>query len=118
MKECAVYRSSHIIGKKWTIEIMLELYKGEKEEKRFNELKRKLGSITPTALSTRLNELEKEGMIEKHIDTSVLPGKSEYYLTECGKEFIQVIRELKKWSAKWKFREMGCEEAFCKCCGI
>lgn len=97
---------------------MLELYKGEKEEKRFNELKRKLGSITPTALSTRLSELEHEGLIEKQIDTTALPGKSEYSLTECGKEFMQIIWELKKWGAKWKFGDMGCDKALCKKCSL
>lgn len=97
---------------------MLELYKGEKKEKRFNELKRKLGNITPTALSTSLGELEQEGLIEKRIDTTVLPGKSEYFLTECGEEFMQVIWELKKWSAKWKFKDMGCDEALCRGCSM
>src|SRR5271157_5622131 len=60
MKDCTVYKTMNIIGKRWTIHILLELHKGEEKEKRFNELKRKLGYITPKILSERLTELEHE----------------------------------------------------------
>jgi DNA-binding HxlR family transcriptional regulator len=118
MKECAIYKSTQIIGKKWTTEILLELYKDEEKIKHFNELKRRLGGITPTALSTRLSELEGEGLIEKRIDASILPAKSNYSLTECGEDFMNVIWELKSWSTKWKYRNKGCEKAQCMYCKV
>lgn len=118
MKECAIYKASQFIGKKWTTEILLELYKGGDEVKHFNQLKRKLAGITPTALSARLSELEAEGLIDKKIDASVMPVKSEYSLTECGYDFMDVIWELKKWSTKWKFKSKACEEAQCIYCKV
>lgn len=108
----------NIIGKRWTIHILLELYKGEKKEKRFNELKRKLGDVTPKVLSERLIELERDGLIEKRVDSSTLPLKSEYFLTESGMDFIKIIQAIKRWGLKWKFQNKECEKALCMYCDI
>ena len=54
-EDCAVYKTVDFIGKRWTLLILLELYKGENKWKRYNELKRNLMSITPKILS--LNSL-------------------------------------------------------------
>ena len=70
MKNCVLYKTVNIVGKRWTIHILLELYKGEKKEKGFNELKRRLGGVTPRILSARLIELEREGLIVKQTDDS------------------------------------------------
>lgn len=118
MKDCTVYKTMNIIGKRWTIHILLELYKGEKKGKRFNELKRKLGCITPKILSERLTELEVEGLIGKNVDDSSNPPKSEYYLTESGKDFVKIIQAIKKWGLKWKFQNKECENAICKYCEL
>ena len=118
MKDCTVYKTMNIIGKRWTIHILLELHKGEKKEKRFNELKRKLGYITPKILSERLTELEAEGMIMKKVDESTNPPKSEYYLTESGRDFIKIIQGIKRWGLKWKFQNEECEKAICMYCDV
>lgn len=118
VKDCTVYKTMNIVGKRWTIHILLELYKGEKKEKRFNELKRKLGTITPKTLSERLTELEQEGLIEKNLDNSTNPPKSEYFLTESGMDFIKIIMGIKRWGLKWKFKNKECEKAVCKYCDI
>ena len=57
MKDCTVYKTMNIIGKRWTIHILLELHKGEKKEKRFNELKRKLGYIRITSYNVCYTKL-------------------------------------------------------------
>ncbi|MEZ5336278.1 MAG: helix-turn-helix domain-containing protein [Methanolobus sp.] len=71
---------------------MHELYKGENKQKRFNELKNKLQDVTPKTLSTRLKELEEYGLVDKNIDDSVFPIKSEYSLTQSGEEFRRFYR--------------------------
>lgn len=106
----------NIIGKRWTIHILLELHKGEKKEKRFNELKRKLGYITPKILSERLTELENEGLIIKTIDESTNPPKSEYCLTESGMDFVGIIKAIKSWGLKWKFQNEACAKSICMYC--
>ena len=61
------------LTKKWTLLIILELYKGESYTRRFSELKDSLSDITPKILSERLKELEEEGIITKNIDTTSFP---------------------------------------------
>ncbi|MDY1591614.1 MAG: helix-turn-helix domain-containing protein [Methanofastidiosum sp.] len=65
MIDCTIYKTLNIMGEKWSLLILLELYRGETNEKRFNELKRGLKGITPKILSLRLSELEEQGLIKK-----------------------------------------------------
>jgi len=114
-KNCAVYNASNLIGKKWTLMILIELYKGEEKWKRYNQLKSKLGQLTPKILSTRLKELEKDGIISKRVDASVIPIKSEYSLTKRGEELIDIIKNIKQWSLKYKDCKQ-CKSKDCKEC--
>ncbi|HUS98841.1 MAG TPA: winged helix-turn-helix transcriptional regulator [Candidatus Thermoplasmatota archaeon] len=49
----------------------------------------------------RLRELEKQQRITKHIDTSRFPIKCEYTLTNSGKDFVRIIKDIKKWPLQW-----------------
>jgi len=118
MKDCTLYKMMDIIGKRWTLCILLELHKGDKYQKQFNELKAMLGDITPKMLSTRLKELESHGLVEKKIDSSAIPVKSFYSLSESGQEFIEIIKEIKGWGLKWKFDNPLCSVSDCKYCGV
>jgi len=115
-KECSVRKSVNFLGKRWTLLILLELYKGKSEWKRFSQIKRNLDNVTPKVLSMRLKELEREKLIEKRINVEKFPIKSEYKLTEAGKDFINVIKNIKKWSLKWKKKNKKCGERDCKDC--
>jgi DNA-binding HxlR family transcriptional regulator len=116
MTDCTVYKTLDILGKRWALLILLELYKGKEKNKRFNELKKGLSDITPKILSLRLSELEREGLIKKQIDNSKIPIKCEYSLTESGEDFIHIIEEIKKWGLKWKFDNPECKATYCKQC--
>jgi DNA-binding HxlR family transcriptional regulator len=112
---CTIYRTIDFISKKWTLLILLELYKTQ-GTKRYSELKNSLLDITPKILSSRLRELEQQGLITKTIDTSGFPVKCKYTLTESGKEFIRIIKDIKKWSLQWKTKNKECEQQDCKHC--
>jgi DNA-binding HxlR family transcriptional regulator len=116
-KNCAVLSASNLIGKRWTIVMVLELYKGEDKWKRFNQLKAKLPQITSKMLSARLKELEKAGILTKRVDSSVVPIKSEYSLTKRGEEFIDIIKHIKDWSLKYKDSK-SCKSKNCKDCEL
>ncbi len=118
MKDCTIYKTVDMVGKKWSLCIMHELYKGESKHKRFNELKSKLQDVTPKTLSARLKELEENGLVEKCVDNSVFPVKCEYSLTESGEEFLFVLQNIKKWGLKWKFENIECENSNCKRCQL
>ena len=116
-KDCTIYKTANFIGKRWTLLILLELYKGDKI-KRYSELKNQLPEITPKILSARLKELEKEGLIRKKVDASHFPVKCEYSLTKSGKDFIKVIKGIKRWALKWKIKNKICEKADCRECEL
>lgn len=115
---CTVNLTVRYLTKKWTLLIILELFKGDNYTKRFSELKANLPDITAKILSERLQELEAENIISKKIDASVVPIKSEYTLTESGIELIGVIREIKYWALKWKIDNIPCGSQECKICKL
>ena len=114
--ECSVRKSVNFLGKRWALLILLELYKGGSKWKRFSQVKKSLRDITSKVLSIRLKELEKEKLIEKKVNAEEFPIKSEYRLTEAGRDFIGVIKNIKKWSLKWGKDNRTCEETDCKDC--
>ncbi|QYZ80353.1 transcriptional regulator [Methanofollis formosanus] len=113
---CTVNATLTYLGKKWTLLVLLELYKGTEYTRRFSELKDALPGITSKVLSARLKELEEEGLIWKQVEASTFPVKSEYGLTESGVEIIDVIREIKRWALKWKIDNIACGSQDCRDC--
>ncbi|MEW6328624.1 MAG: helix-turn-helix domain-containing protein [Candidatus Micrarchaeota archaeon] len=117
-KGCAVYKTADLIGKRWTLLILLGLYKGETKWKRYTRLKDELPEITPKILSARLKELGREGLVVRKVDAKSFPIKCEYSLTRGGEEFVRIIRDMKKWALRWKVRNEFCEKLDCKNCGL
>ncbi len=117
-KNCTIYQTASFIGKKWTLLILLEIYKSKDNSKRYSEIKNELPKITPKILSLRLKELEKEKLIKKKIDTSKFPIRCDYSLTKRGDDFIKIIKDIKKWALKWNIKNKVCEETNCKNCII
>jgi len=93
---CPVAKASDIIGERWTVLILRELFLGTR---RYNEFLRGLSRISPTLLSKRLKNLEKNGLIVRKSP----PGQKshEYYLTECGRELEPLIEHLAVWGMRW-----------------
>lgn len=115
-ESCTVYQTVDFIGKRWTMLILLELYKGRSGTRRYFELKKRVPGITPKMLSLRLKELEKEALIKKTVDSSEFPVKSTYTLTDSGKDFIKIIKGIKKWTLRWKLENRLCKNADCGKC--
>jgi DNA-binding HxlR family transcriptional regulator len=113
---CTVNRTVKYIARKWTLLILLELYKGEGHSRRFSELKSCLDPITPKVLSARLKELEWEGLVENSFDGSSFPVRSEYSLTESGLEIVEIVKEMKRWALKWKITNIECSCQDCSEC--
>lgn len=114
---CTVYKTMEYLSKRWAILILHELYKGN-EWKRFSEIQRSMKEVTPKILTERLRELESEGLIEKRVDTSVVPIKSEYHLTPASIELMQVVHQLKMWALKWKIDNPDCGKCNCRLCTL
>ena len=113
---CTINLTVKYLTKKWTLLIILELYKGPGHTRRFSELKDSLGDITQKILSERLKELEEEGIVTKRVDATSFPVRSEYTLTDSGLELVDVIRGIKHWALKWKIDNIPCGGQDCKVC--
>lgn len=86
---CPVDRTLSLINKKWSIQIIRDLFFGKKHFKEFKEGK----DISNKVLSSCLADLEKNGLIEKKVlDTK--PISTEYSLTDYGKSMNRIIYEL------------------------
>lgn len=85
----------NILSGKW--KIMILWYIGQYEVQRFGELRKRLGNITQSTLTKQLRELEQDGFISRYVYQEV-PPKVEYTLTDLGKSFILVLKEMYNWS--------------------
>ena len=102
---CPIAKASEVIGEKWTVLIIREILMGGR---RFVELQRGLGSISPTVLTRRLADLETNGLIYK----KTLSGSRshEYLPTESCKELLPVLLSLGNWGMKWAHENLRTED--------
>jgi DNA-binding HxlR family transcriptional regulator len=90
---CPVEGTLDVIGGKWKTLIIWFLRKGTL---RFSELERTIPGITQVMLTKRLRELERDGIVSRHV-YSQIPPKVEYSLTEKGMTVIPVLETLCDW---------------------
>jgi DNA-binding HxlR family transcriptional regulator len=97
LKSCPIEATFKIIGKKWAVLIIREMFRGTKQFNRFLE---NIEGITPKVLTERLRELEKFGVVERRI-VSEYPIKVEYELTDLGKAFEPVLLAAGSFSMRY-----------------
>ena len=94
MKNCPIEVSLKYLGKKWTLQIIRDLFKGKK---RFSEFLKANPLISTKMLSVRLKELVDLSIIRKEV-ISTVPVKVQYFLTRKGKTLNKVLFELAEFS--------------------
>ena len=75
--ECPINKAVELFNKKWTIQLIRDMFFGKKQFKDFQEDKPNLSN---KVLSQRLKEMEEKGLIEKRI-INTSPVSTEYHLT-------------------------------------
>jgi len=95
---CPIDLVLHIIGGKWTIPIIRDLFTGPK---RPSELAKTLKGINPKTLTDRLRELEKWGLV-KRTAFHEIPPRVEYSLTETGQQLFYVMQALREVGESWQ----------------
>ncbi|MFX1278371.1 MAG: winged helix-turn-helix transcriptional regulator [Promethearchaeota archaeon] len=96
MKKCPIEVAMRFLGKKWTMQIIRDLFKGKK---RFSEFLDSNPQISTKMLSLRLKELKNSGLIEKKI-YSTTPVEIYYSLTKKGEALNKVLFQLAEYSLK------------------
>ena len=91
---CPVAKAAEVFAERWTPLILRELLLGSSH---FSDLHRGVPLMSRSLLSLRLKQLEEIGVVERR------QGRvgSEYYLTQAGREFGPMIRELGEWGQRW-----------------
>jgi DNA-binding HxlR family transcriptional regulator len=82
------------VGDKWTILVVSELGAGPK---RFNELRRALGSISQRMLTLTLRGLERDGLVTRTVFPTV-PPRVDYELTKLGRSLLEPVSGIGLWA--------------------
>jgi len=92
-----VASAMQIIGNKWTALILKEIAAGPK---RFGEIEKAVGDISPRTLSQRLDDLESHKIVSK-VSYHEVPPRVEYSLTPKGQDLVPVLRSMAEWGNKY-----------------
>ncbi|MGG1594729.1 winged helix-turn-helix transcriptional regulator [Terribacillus saccharophilus] len=88
-----------LISGKWKVKILWHL--SQNESLRFNELQRKLPVISHKVLSSQLNELLRDNLIQRKVIPHN-PPKVEYSFTKEGKSLIPLLHFMNNWAKENK----------------
>lgn len=90
---CPIACSLDIIGDKWTLLVVRDLFFGKTK---FKELQASAENIPTNLLTSRLKLLEQAGMVAK-TPYQERPVRYEYQLTDIGKSLEPVVKTIVKW---------------------
>ena len=82
------------VGDKWSVLIVRALGAGPR---RFNELKRDIGTISQRMLSLTLRGLERDGLVTRTVSPTV-PPRVDYALTGLGRSLWGPVEALGAWA--------------------
>lgn len=94
---CPVEATLERIGGKWKGIALYHLLEGPK---RYNELKRDVGSVTQRMLTKQLRELENDGLIVRKV-FPVVPPHVEYSLSKKGRTLEPILLALRDWGESY-----------------
>ena len=82
------------VGDKWTILVVSELGNGPR---RFNEMRRALGSISQRMLTLTLRGLERDGLVTRTVFPTI-PPRVDYELTRLGRSLLEPVSGIGLWA--------------------
>ncbi|TMB66218.1 MAG: helix-turn-helix transcriptional regulator [Chloroflexi bacterium] len=98
---CPIARTLDIIGDRWTLLIIRDLFLGRS---RFNEFRQSTPRISPRLLSERLKRLEEEELVERDL-LAGYPPRAEYRLTAKGRSLFPVLFAMGSWGFEHLFAD-------------
>lgn len=95
---CPVELTVAVVGGAWKATAVKHLADGPV---RFNELARRVGTVTPRVLTRQLRELETDGVVHREVYPEV-PPRVEYSLTDLGRTLLPVVEALDAWGTTYE----------------
>lgn len=96
---CPVAKAAEIFCRRWNALILRNILWGAH---RFSDIQRGVPMMSPSLLSQRLRELEREGIVAHDPDGT----GSGYRLTEAGRDFGPIIEAMGVWGQHWARRAL------------
>ena len=96
-QDCPVAQTLDILGDRWTLLIVRDLFRGRT---RFAEFQASLRGIPTNLLGDRLKQLEESGIVVRRF-YSEHPPRAEYVLTEKGKALDSVLGAITEWGSRF-----------------
>ncbi len=98
------------VGEKWSVLIIMTL---KDTPRRFNELKRMVGSISQRMLTLTLRALERDGLVSRTVYPTV-PPRVEYALTPLGRSLSEPVAALGAWAIEHRAEIEAAKKRFDK----
>jgi len=95
---CPVARTLNVIGDRWAILVLRDLFLYG--PRKFQDFEASLKGITPGLLSKRLKNFEAHGIIESRL-YAAHPPRYEYLLSEKGRALGPVLGAMKSWGERF-----------------
>ncbi|RYY35652.1 MAG: transcriptional regulator [Sphingobacteriaceae bacterium] len=96
----AVKDALYVLSGKWKLPLIIALVDGAR---RFNDIQRMLGEITPKILAKELKELELNEFVERKVYHTT-PVTVTYELTPYSRSLDKVLNELGSWGRQHRQR--------------
>jgi DNA-binding HxlR family transcriptional regulator len=96
----AVRDALYVLNGKWKLPLIVTLTNGPK---RFKDIQRALGDITPKILSKELKDLEMNEFVKRNVFATT-PVSITYELTPYSQSLDNVLAELKSWGMQHRQR--------------
>ena len=108
---CSVAQCLEVVGEWWSLLIVRDAFLGVR---RFDDFQARLG-ISRNILNQRLRKLVDDGVLDR-VPYQDNPPRSEYRLTEKGRDLWHVLTAMRQWGDRWaapdgpplKMRHSGC----------
>lgn len=98
-QNCPVARTLDIIGDRWTLLIIRDLFLGKT---RFNQFLESSSGMPPKVLSSRLKKLQEHHLIDRQVYNEH-PLRAEYRLTDLGRTLFPVVKAIGQWGFEHMF---------------
>ena len=100
---CPAIASAEILGDKWTLLLLRELFLGTT---RFCGFQKAIPRISPSILSKRLKGLEAAEIVVRKATSQA----SEYHLTRSGRELGPIVQNMAVWGMRWRKRSIAAQD--------
>ena len=97
-----------VLAAKWSVVVLTRLSVGSS---RFNELLRQIDGVSRRMLSATLRQLERDGLIERHVYARV-PARVGYELSPAGQELLAALAPLAGWGAEHRAEVFAAREQY------